>query len=99
MERLSLEDNEEEQGIKDNTNMIRKENEERLTVEALSLLLASCLKPGLGQNGAIERILEILQTRQLDSILLSPPLSEQVDWISDLVRCPKTNFCPFLSLL
>ena len=97
MERLSLEDNVEGQGRSDNTNVVK--NEEKLTVGALSLLLVSCLKPGLSQNRAIERILEILQTGRLDSILLSPPLSEQVDWISDLVRCPKTNFCPFLSLL
>ena len=77
--------------MKDNTNVMEKENEERLTAEALSLLLASCLKPGLSQNGAIGRILEILQTGRLDPILLSPPLSEQVDWISDLVRWTKNK--------
>ena len=62
-------------------------NEERLTVDVFSLLLASCLKPGVHQNGCIEKILEILQTGQLDALLLSPRV-EPVDWISDLVRCP-----------
>ena len=97
MERLSLEDNVEGQGRSDNTNVVK--NEEKLTVGALSLLLVSCLKPGLSQNGAIERILEILQTGRLDSILLSPPLSEQVDWISDLVRWTKTKSLLFVTVL
>ena len=90
MERLSLEDNVEGQGRSDNTNVVK--NEEKLTVGALSLLLVSCLKPGLSQNGAIERILEILQTGQLDPLLISPPPSQHIDWISDLVRCWKNTY-------
>ena len=87
MERLNLEDNEEGEEKEDVTNVKQKENEERLTVDTLCLLLGSCLRPGVNQNGAIERILEILQTGQLDPLLLSPPTSEHIDWISDLVRC------------
>ena len=89
MERLSLEDNETGEESKDITNGTKQDNEERLTVDALCLLLGSCLKPGVHQNGAIERILEILQTGQLDPLLISPPPSQHIDWISDLVRCWK----------
>ena len=96
MERLSLEDNEpgEESkditnGMKSTPNLTKQDNEERLTVDAFCLLLGSCLKPGVHQNGAIERILEILQTGQLDPLLISPPPSQHIDWISDLVRCWK----------
>ena len=86
MERLSLEDNEKGEENEDITNVMRKENGERLTIDTLCLLLGSCLKPGVNQNGAIERILEILQTGQLDPLLISPPTSQHIDWISDLVR-------------
>jgi len=68
--------------------VMRKENGERLTLDTLCLLLGSCLKPGVNQNGAIERILEILQTGQLDPLLISPPTPQHIDWISDLVRLP-----------
>jgi len=88
MERLSLEDNETGEESKDITNGTKQDHEERLTVNALYLLLGSCLKPGVHQNGAIERILEILQTGQLDPLLISPPPSQHIDWISDLVRLP-----------
>ena len=78
MERLSLEDNQKEE---------ENVNGERLTVDDLRLLLGSCLKPGVNQNGAIERILEILQSGKLNPLLGSPPPSEHIKWISDLVRC------------
>ena len=92
MERLSLEDNETGEESKDITNGTKQDNEERMTVDALYLLLGSCLKPGVHQNGAIERILEILQTGQLDPLLISPPPSQHIDWISDLVRCWKNTY-------
>ena len=79
MEKLTIDEERKSKGI--------VKNEERLTVDVFSLLLASCLKPGVHQNGCIEKILEILQTGQLDALLLSPRV-EPVDWISDLVRCP-----------
>ena len=98
MERLSLGDNEAGEESKDVTNGMKKPpksmekvHEERLTVDALSLLLGSCLKPGIHQNGAIERILQILQTGQLDPLLISPPPFQHIDWISDLVRCWKKH--------
>ena len=79
IEKLTIDEERKSKGI--------PKNEERLTVDVFSLLLASCLKPGVHQNGCIEKILEILQTGQLDALLLSPRV-EPVDWISDLVRCP-----------
>ena len=87
MERLTLEDNKEGEEKEDIRIVKQKDSEARLTVDTLCLLLGSCLKPGVNQNGAIERILEILQTGQLDPLLLSPPTSEHIDWISDIVRC------------
>ena len=76
-------------GIKTHTESLKEsgmEGSERLKVDDLTILLASSIKPGPNQNGAIERILDILQNGKLDNILLSPATSEHVDWISDLVR-------------
>ena len=85
MERLTLEDEDElhyTEALKESG----MEGSEKLKVDDLTTLLASSIKPGLNQNGAIERILDILQNGKLDHILLSPATSEHVDWISDLVR-------------
>ena len=82
MERLTLEDEDELHS----TDSVIESGTERLKVDDLITLLASSIKPGPNQNGAIERILDILQNGKLDHILLSPATSEHVDWISDLVR-------------
>ena len=83
MERLTLED---ELHSKNSVRESGTGSNERLKVDDLTTLLASSIKPGLNQNGAIERILDILQNGKLDHILLSPPASEHVGWISDVVR-------------
>ena len=82
MERLTLEDEDDLHS----TDSVIESGADRLKVDDLTTLLASSLKPGPNQNGAIERIVDILQNGKLDHILLSPPASEHVGWISDLVR-------------
>ena len=82
MERLTLEDKDDLHS----TDSVIESGTERLKVADLTTLLASSIKPGLNQNGTIERILDFLQNGKLDHILLSPATSEHVDWISDLVR-------------
>ena len=82
MERLTLEDKDEMHS----TDSVIESGTERLKVDDLTTLLASSIKPGPKQNGAIEGVLDILQNGKLDHILLSPATSEHVDWISDLVR-------------
>ena len=82
MERLTLEDKDDLHS----TESVIECGTERLKVADLTTLLASSIKPGLNQNWAIERILDILQNGKLDHILFTPPASEHVGWISDLVR-------------